>query len=707
MKKNIFISAALAIVAFTACQQEKLNGDDTTVDGFRVYAEETKASLDGCKVVFEEGDKIDIYADDADVPAIYSYTASDDMFVPTGTEADGAKYSVIYPAQETKSRTIINIPRRQRPVVVNGHRQTCLYMAGTSTSKEVSLKHLVGLWEIDLLPLYDGQKISSAKLTFTKKHRVNGNFEINWEDYSLNYVDGGDGYEIWANEINYTMTEGTPLKIYFALPSGQYDGGFEFVAIMDDGTRMVKQSPATIDIVRGQITKVKNDVQYTLFASGSGTETDPYILKTVDHWNNMVAKVNKGEKQYQEAYYELGDELGAVIDFADKSVTPMSTFKGVLDGKGCTLKNAKIGEGKTSHQAFFYLLNGTVKNLKFDNITVNAGGSATGQNSSAAVIAAGDSSLSCTIENCHVTNSNVTSAGEGSNAAGIVARCNNSGVIISGCSVSNSTITAGNENVGGIVGYLGKGTVDCVESSANTIAGGSRVGGVVGTHSNASLLNAISTDNTVSVLTASCGGVIGICNNDAAKIINIFSDGNSVECKTHTNAAYLGLILGGTSVSKKYYIANTLTLKGTVKYVFDSEASDKTYAGGIGVAIGYAPGNNTIASSYYYDAYQSLYDTKFYSERGTETSTTDGIRFAVGATDGKSAGNDKTFVAKSESELTDDTVLNLLNTWVTENKATYPTLKSWAAGKDNFPTLILSETSAPGANSLNVVESNY
>lgn len=705
MKKNIFISAALAIVAFTACQQEKLNGDDTTVDGFRVYAEETKASLDGCKVVFEEGDKIDIYADNAEVPEIYSYNASDDMFVTTGNEAEGAKYSVIYPAQEPKSRTTINIPRRQKPVVVNGHRQTCLYMAGTSTSKEVSLKHLVGLWEIDLLPLYDGQKITNAKLTFTKKHRVNGNFAINWEDYSLNYVDGGDGYEIWANEINYTMTEGEPLKIYFALPSGQYDGGFEFVAIMDDGTRMVKQSPATIDIVRGQITKVKNDVNYTLFASGSGTETDPYILKTVDHWNNMVAKVNKEEKQYQEAYYQLDADTD--IDFNNKSVTPISAFKGVLDGNGRTVKNAKIGDGKTSHQAFFYLLNGTVKNLKFDNITVNAGGSATGQNSSAAVIAAGDSSLSCTIENCHVTNSNVTSAGEGSNAAGIVARCNHSEVRIIGCSVTNSTISAGKENVGGIVGYSGKGTIDNVQSSNNTLTGDSRVGGVVGTHSGATLLNAVSTNNSSSVVTASCGGVIGICNSDAAKIINIFSDGNSVTCNTHTNASYLGLIMGGTNSKKNYYIANTLTLKGTVKYVFDSEKSDKPYAGGIGIAIGYAPGSNTITSSYYFDAYKSLYDAKFYAERNTATSTTEGLRFAVGVIDGKSAGNDKTFVAKSESELTDDTVLNLLNTWVTENKATYPTLKSWAAGEDDFPILILSETSSPDANSLNVVESNY
>ena len=694
MKKNIFISASLAMLAITACQQEKLGGTDSTVDGFRVYAEETKAVLDGCKVVFEEGDKIDIYADDAEAPAIYSYDQSTDMFVPTGTVANGNKYSAIYPSQENNSRTIINIPRRQKPVVVNGHRQTCLYMAGVSTTKEISLKHLVGLWEIDLLPLYDGQKITNAKLTFTKKHRVNGNFAINWEDYSLNYVNGGDGYEIWANEINYTMTEGTPLKIYFALPSGQYDGGFEFVAIMDDGTRMVKQSSSTINIVRGQITKVKNDVNYTLFASGSGTESDPYILNTADHWNNMVAIVNKGEKQYQEAYYELGDELGAGIDFAGKSVTPMSTFKGVLDGNGKTLKNAKIDDVNTSHQAFFYLLNGTVKNLKFDNITVNAGGT-TGTDSSAAVIAAGNSSLSCTIENCHVTNSNVTSAGEGSNAAGIVARCNHSGVIISGCSVSNTTITAGKEHVGGVVGYLGNGTVDCVESSANTIAGGSYVGGVIGTLADGTLVNVISTGNVCTVSTGSCGGVIGVCTTDAAKIINVYSKENSVECLNGTNTPCLGLIIGGKRVTLAYLFANTLTLSGTAEYVPLNEGK---IAGAVGIVMGYGTEDIDVQSSYYLDVCKSSFDKNF-----------DGNRCAKGAwsTSASSPGKDTEFVYSTEKQLTDGTVLTALNEWVKLNKATYPTLKSWAAGEDDFPTLILSETATSNVNSLNVVESNY
>ena len=436
MKKNIFISTALAMVALSSCQQENLNPNEAPLDGFRVRAEETKAVIDGVKVVFQEGDAIDVYADDQTTPAIYAYNPSADMFVATGTEAVGEQYTVIYPSQGNQSSSIINVPYRQI-----SSNKTCLYMAGKSNTKEVSLKHLVGLWEIDLLPEYDGQKIVRAGLSFTKPHFVNGNFEINWEDYSLKYVDGADGSRILSSEIKATMSAGTPYKIYFALPEGTYDGGFKFVADMSDGTSMTKRSSSTITIKRGQITKVKNDVDFVVFDSGTGTEADPYILKTAEHWNNMVVKINNDAENYASAYYKLE----ADIDFENKAAKPINTFKGVIDGSNFTLKNAKIGDGSASHQAFFYLLNGTVKNLKFDNVTVTGGG-ATGAASSAAVITAGQKNLKFTIQNCHVTNSTVTSGDGGSYAGGIVVRCDNNAATITDCSVSNSTIIASKEN---------------------------------------------------------------------------------------------------------------------------------------------------------------------------------------------------------------------------------------------------------------------
>ena len=168
MKKNTFISSALAFMALTSCQQEKLDGNTTELDGFRVRTEEmTKAVLDGVKVVFEDNDAIDIYPDDKETPSVYAYSQANDIFVATGTEAEGAEYTAIFPSRETPSRTSIYISNRQ-VATVNSFPKNSMYMAGVSNSKEMTLKHLTGLWEIDLLPQYDGQKLVRADRKSTR-----------------------------------------------------------------------------------------------------------------------------------------------------------------------------------------------------------------------------------------------------------------------------------------------------------------------------------------------------------------------------------------------------------------------------------------------------------------------------------------------------------------------------------------------------------
>lgn len=589
MKKNIFISAALAFMALTACQQEILDGNGAELDGFRVHTEDmTKAVLDGVKVVFEDEDAIDIYADNAETPAVYSYNKANDLFVATGTEAEGEEYTAIFPSTATNpSRSSIYISNRQ-VATVNSFPKSSMYMAGVSNSKEIALKHLTGLWEIDLLPQYDGQKLVRASLAMNGGQKINGNFEINWEDYSLTYVDGGNNSILLA-DISYVMTAGETVKLYFALPEGKYEGGFTFTATMTDGTTMDVTSPSTINIKKGQITKVKNDVTYKLFASGTGTEDDPYIIKTVNHWNNLVSVVNKNAAEYGDKHYMLAQD----IDFGNKSVTPINNFTGTINGGNYTLSNAKIGDGTTSHQAFFYLLNGTVKNLKFDNITVT-GGNASGAASSAAVITAGNSSVAFTIENCHVNNCNVTSGGDGSYAAGLVARCAHADVLISNCSVKNSTITAGTENVGGVVGLIDDGKMNNIVSSDNTLNAGLRYcGGVVGVCGIAvMMLNVISEDNTCEAQYG-MGGVVGNCvshdSSNTTKIMNVLSNGNLMKSLTGQAKMFVGGVVGGHDSPKTYMatLANCIVLDGKVEYNYNGTTSAPV-VGCVGLIVGYS-----------------------------------------------------------------------------------------------------------------------
>lgn len=769
MKKNIFISAALAVVAFSSCQQENLGGNDAIADGFRVHAEDTKAVLDGVKVVFEENDAIDIYADEAETPAVYTYNKESDLFVSTGTEAEGAEYTAIFPSTATNpSRSTIYISNRQ-VATVNSFPKNSMYMAGVSTSKEIALKHLVGLWEIDLLPQYDGQKLVRASLAVNGDKMINGNFEINWDDYSLTYVDGGNRSILLA-DIAYVMTAGEPVKLFFALPAGKYEGGFTFTATMTDGTTMEVTSPSTINIARGQITKVKNDVAYRLFASGTGTETDPYVIKGAYHWNNMVKKVNTDATNYASAYYKVA----ADIDFENDPVAPINYFKGVIDGGNYTLKNAKIGDGTASHQAFFYMLNGTVKNLKFDKITVT-GGNATGAASSAAVITAGNSSLAFTIDNCHVSNSTITSgphSGDkgGSYAAGLVGRCNSENAIIRNCSVSNSTISGEVANIGGVIGFaklcvlenvistgntitakgqyaggvvgnistanvsnvqtnnntitastyagglsggLTSGVVDNVLSSGNTISTTStRAGGVIGDMGGATIVNIVSKNNTITVATQFCGGVVATCPSNDGKIINVLSVGNKLITTTHSYLPYLGLIIGTDDGGNKPLVANNLVLSGTAEYTFASTDPEKLYAGCIGIIAGYI--SVTTENCFYNQNYRGKYDLKFTNAAKDDTNAKTSYRYAIGQrrniiSYGSWAGIDNGNTAYLATPLKDGTCLNALNQWVTDNINSYPTLKSWVSNPDDngFPYLVLEDTATPSAEPLNVVESQY
>ena len=711
MKKNIFISAALAFMAFTSCQQEELGGNATGLDGFRVYTEDmTKAVLDGVKVVFEDNDAIDIYADNSETPAVYAYNKANDIFAPTGAEADGAEYTAIFPSRETPSRTSIYISNRQ-VATLNSFPKNSMYMAGVSNSKEMTLRHLTGLWEIDLLPQYDGQKLVRASLMMNGGQKINGNFEVDFTDNSLTYIDDGNSSILLA-DISYVMTAGVPVKLYFALPEGKYEGGFTFTATSTDGTTMDVTSPSTINIVRGQITKVKNDVTYRLFAGGTGTEEDPYILKSAQHWANMAATASKNSN-WNGVYFQLGSN----INFANKDVTPVNTFKGTVDGKGYTLSNAKIGDGTASHQAFFPMLAGTIKNINFDNITVT-GGKASGAASSAAVICAGNNNAAFTIENCHVSNSTIISGPEegangGSYAAGLVGRCNHADVIIKNCSVTNSTIKATCANAAGVVGYLGNGKLDGILSSNNNVSveTANIVGGVVGGMGGGTLINIVSKNNVCSVKTVSCGGIVGVCKSNDAKIINVLSDGNTVKSNKNAALLYLGLIMGTDGNAYTTSLANSLVLTGTAEYEF-TPSDTYNYAGGIGIALGY--GSATVESGYYFQNYRTRFDLAYSEDAVKAGYNTKGYRFAIGVKQNKGTqeskgGTDGSFTVSKEAALTDGTVLTALNAWVAENKDTYPTLKSWTARTSGkaFPELVLASTATPSVEPLNVVESQY
>ena len=83
---------------------------------------------------------------------------------------------------------------------------------------------------------------------------------------------------------------------------------------------------------------------------------EEHHVREAEELAGLAKIVNSGEDSFQGKTVKLGSD----INFANKDVTPVNTFKGTVDGKGYTLSNAKIGDGTASHQAFFPMLAGTM-----------------------------------------------------------------------------------------------------------------------------------------------------------------------------------------------------------------------------------------------------------------------------------------------------------------------------------------------------------
>ena len=162
--------------------------------------------------------------------------------------------------------------------------------------------------------------------------------------------------------------------------------------------------------------------------------------------------------------------LAADIDLTDVEWAPIGTdannkFKGTFDGQGYTISNLTyVNEEKSaSPVGLFGFLNGTVKNLNLENVTIDA------LSDTGIAAVAGKIFNTGLVENVKVNNATIN----GNRYVGGIA--GHAYGTITNCSVTNTTIVATPDNltgsydngdkVGGIVGYLPN------DGNSNTVTG--------------------------------------------------------------------------------------------------------------------------------------------------------------------------------------------------------------------------------------------
>ncbi len=377
---------------------------------------------------------------------------------------------------------------------------------------------------------------------------------------------------------------------------------------------LVAPGIGTLDVnSEGSITlksgEIKYPTDYDANFEGNGTESEPYLIKSVDNLNALASIVNKtkcpdGQSTvlvYPNTYFRLEADLDLKnIPFTAIGAEQYHTFAGVFDGNGHTIKNLKQSlKSELNYGGLFGVIGGdaVIKNLTLEkaNITSNA--------YTGAIVGTGHG----IIDNCHIATADIVNYNTATGAiAGIfdgeVKNCtvndaaiyglggyvggaigeitayvrNNSLVrsSVTNCYVTNSSIAVWGKNesgnlAGGVVGNVYWSEIsDCYFSG--TIDGTYEVGGEVAT-------------NVV-------GGVAGAVQN--SNISNCFAVGNFV---VQDYKSYVGGVTGmlGGNMTNCY---STGAVQG----------ANTTFAGGLVGAVYHATvdintketAKSTISSSY-------------------------------------------------------------------------------------------------------------
>ena len=203
--------------------------------------------------------------------------------------------------------------------------------------------------------------------------------------------------------------------------------------------------------LEGSLDDFKDTISYTVDETNKVVE-----ISTENAFVDFAKSVNEENNTWAGYTVKLTNNMNLKdIDWEPIGQTGATQFRGVFDGQNYTVSNLTIDStdetGEYYASGIFGWLNSTtVKNIKVVNATVKG-------NAYVGVIAGYMESISnCTISNCHVYGSVVTSAHKndtlcGDKAGVIVGFAGNTRSLVENCSATDSTVSAGRD-AGQLVG---------------------------------------------------------------------------------------------------------------------------------------------------------------------------------------------------------------------------------------------------------------
>ena len=537
MRKISFIAALVVAMTAVSCTKE-INNETPEVNDGAVTFEATfgavsKAVLEPgateSKVAWEADDQVSVLAGEgnflyAAASAGYSTTLSTEA---TDVPAEGPYYAVFpYDAYAVLAEGVITTTLPAVQTAVLGSFTTHLAVAQAAENK-LAFKNVCGLVKVTV----DAENVTKIVLEGNNGEIVAGGINVTVADAPT----WASVAEQGATSVTLAPAAGTLAKgaYYFAVLPQTFTKGFNVKAYKGDEAFVLRNVATEYTLERADIVGSK-----AFGIDGSGTEADPYILKTPQDMVDMRSLAKLGG----ETWFKMANDIDLKgINWVPVNAVNSENFNRKIhfDGGDFTISNLTSDKSVhgSDYPSLMGVVYGSVKNLKVDNAVIKS-------TSGCGVIGGyvGTSGKDGLVENVTVTNSSVTNSGD--RAGGICGTARQatfknvsfqgtvtstiandvaesggfvgqtmSEVTCTDCSV-DATVTAENGIVGGFAGYVYDGVLTIENSTvAGSVKAGSSVGGFIAEQAASSTVNVSSSSSSATVTAGNfSGGFLGRMN---------------------------------------------------------------------------------------------------------------------------------------------------------------------------------------------------
>lgn len=536
MKKLVFTAALAAACFLTGCQKE-LNAPEGTILTAEILQTRT-ALQENLKVYWSAGDQINVNGSVSKAVAEAGPSASF-QFDATLT----APLKAVYPAADWKNETTLSLPAEQGASDKTFADGSAPMIAYATSGTALQFKHVAAYVRV---PVKSAKTLKSVTFAGNNGEQVCGDFEI---DFAAGTISTTDATE--ENKAVKVLVGKSEATLLIAVPANVYGNGFTLTAEDADGKQMTYIKGSATELVAGRINTLPEVVfEAVPEGEGSGTEADPYLIKTAAD----VAAISTKAAKESKTYFKFVDniDMSSITDFVPANVEFSTDKQSVfIDGNHKVIRNWNWVNTTTKYPGLVGVLDGEVKDLVFMDCSIET------QVSTPIGLVCGwcgvsNASLHGHVENVHAIRCRIV------------------------------TNKAGNNNMGGLVGSAHNteiincsfdGTVErVIENTSSSYVG---TGGIVGGYPTA---DATGTLNKIEGCTVtgsiidksrSTGGVIGFMRSDC--VINIEN------CHAQADVFSTRDVVGGLTGYFGGGVVRNCSFKGNIV----SEQASSSFVGGL------------------------------------------------------------------------------------------------------------------------------